>query len=229
MAWETNTLEYDPNYGGYFSKLTPGDMYHNRETNTSGGIGEFHFGYSENYMNKFYYGASLGIRRFNYNEEFRHNERLLDTIGTTLRSFDYSQNLETVGTGFNFKLGFLYLLSDFFRFGFAFENEEVANQFRTVLNTRIGIEYMLLTDFFVRGGYALLPQPFKQDVGNLTTPNQTFSGGIGLKFKNMNLDLSYRLVKLNTEFYAFDPSKIENRTEFNSSLHNIFIAFNLKF
>lgn len=235
-------------------------------------------------------------------------------------SFDYRYNLRTSGTGYNLKLGLLYLPSDFFRIGFAFEsptiiglednwnadmsathdygvenlpanlvpegsfeyriktpmklrgsfayilnyrgainvdlemarfnagrlrpqnsafnsqaydfqleNEEVENQFRTVLNTRIGIEYMILKDIFVRAGYALLPQPYQKSIGNLNKPNQTFSGGLGWNKENISLDLSYRQVTINSEYYAFDPSQIENRTEFTSVLHNIVLTFNLKF
>lgn len=320
LAYDTYAVDYDPSTGEYISRLTSGDMYHNREINTSGGIGEFHIGYSENYMNKLYYGVSLGIRRFNYEQDYVHNETLLDTTGVSLRSFDYIYNLATSGTGYNLKLGFLYLPSDFFRIGFAFEsptiatlednwranmtathdygtesiqekyvpegrfeyqlktpmkirgsfayvlnyrgavnvdlemarfnagelrpeggafntqgynfaaeNEEVQNQFRTVLNTRIGFEYMILKDVFVRAGYALLPQPYKKQVGNLNMPNQTFAGGLGWKLNNINLDLSYRQLRLNSEYYAFDPSKSENRTEFTSVLHNIVFTFNLTF
>ena len=320
LAYDTYAVDYDPSTGEYISRLTPGDMYHNREIKTSGGIGEFHIGYSENYMNKLYYGVSLGIRRFNYEQDYVHTETLLDTSGVSLRSFDYIYNLATSGTGYNLKLGFLYLPSDFFRIGFAFEsptiatlednwranmtanhdygtesiqekyvpegrfeyqlktpmkirgsfayvlnyrgainvdlemarfnagklrpeggafntqgynfaaeNEEVQNQFRNVLNTRVGFEYMILKDVFVRAGYALLPQPYKKQIGNLNMPNQTFAGGLGWKINNINLDLSYRQLRLNSEYYAFDPSKSENRTEFSSVLHNIVFTFNLTF
>lgn len=320
LAYDTYALDFDPSTGEYVSRLTPGDMYHNREINTSGGIGEFHIGYSENYMNKLYYGVSLGIRRFKYEEDYVHTETLLDTTGVSLRSFDYIHNLSIKGTGYNLKLGLLYLPSDFFRIGFAFEsptivglednwranmtathnygvesvpeefvpegrfeyqlktpmklrgsfayilnyrgainvdiemarynagklrpeggafntqgynfaveNQEVQNQFRTVLNTRIGFEYMIIKDVFVRAGYALLPQPYKKSIGNLNKPNQTFAGGLGWSINNINLDLSYRQLRLNSEYYAFDPSKSENRTEFTSVLHNIVFTFSLKF
>src|SRR5690554_7939491 len=66
-------LDYDMN-GNYISRLTMGDMYHDREINTGGGIGEFHISYSENYGNVFYYGGSIGIRRVKYDEN-RSEER----------------------------------------------------------------------------------------------------------------------------------------------------------
>jgi len=320
LAYDVFALDYDKSNFEYVSRLTSGDMYHNREINTDGGIGEFHIGYSENYMNKFYYGGSIGIRRVNYEENYNHNERLLDTVGTTLRYFDYSYEQITKGTGFNLKLGILYLFSEQFRVGLAFEsptiialedewtadmtamhndglrfvesefvpkgnfeyriktpmklrgsfayvigmrgavnvdlemsrlpggrlmpastlentnsytfdnqNSEVRIQYRTILNTRIGMEYMVYTDIFLRGGLAVLPQPFKKELGNLTTPNMTYSAGIGWDNKYLSIDLSYRLLQLRSEYYAFDPTKIENRTEFNINVHNVVLSARLKF
>ncbi|WP_107038780.1 hypothetical protein [Brumimicrobium mesophilum] len=320
LAYDVFALDYDPSSGQYISRLTPGDMYHNRQIETDGGIGEFHIGYSENYMNKFYYGASIGIRRIKYDERFNHNERLLDTIGTTLRSFDYSYEQTTRGTGFNLKLGVLFLPSEQFRLGLAFEsptiislndqwtanmtalhddglkfiddqfipdgefdyrmktpmklrgsfayilgmrgainvelemsrlpggrlkpdntiestnvyefndeNSEAKNQFRTIVNTRIGMEYMIFTDLFLRGGIAILPQPYNKELGNVSTPNMTYSGGIGWDNNTFSLDLSYRLLELHSDYYAFDATKIENRTEFKTQVHNIVLTARLKF
>lgn len=320
LAYDVFALDYDMN-GNYISRLTMGDMYHDREINTGGGIGEFHIGYSENYGNVFYYGGSIGIRRVKYDENYTHSERLLDTVGTTLRSFDYRYEQYSTGTGLNLKLGVLFLPSEQIRLGLAFEsptvvgmkeewsanmtamhndglksvlpeyvpvgrfdyrvktpmklrasfayilglrgainvdlemarlpggmlrpsndlqssasaytfeyeNNEVEAQFRTILNTRIGMEYMIFPDFFLRGGIAILPQPYKKEIGNINTPNMTYSGGIGWESKRFAVDLSYRVLSLSSDYYAFDPSKIENRAEFNTNVHNIVITAGFKF
>ena len=120
LAYDVYALDFNDNTNEYESRLTAGDMYHNRSINTSGGMGEFHIGYSENYLNQLYYGASLGIRRIRYNEEYNHNERLLDTAGVSLREFGYMYSQETAGTGFNLKLGVIYLPVDHVRLGFSF-------------------------------------------------------------------------------------------------------------
>ncbi len=322
LAYSVHALNYNPSNFQYSPELTLnyGDIYHTREINTEGGIGEFHIGYSENYMNQFYYGGSLGIRRVNYDENYIHSERLIDTVGVTLRDFDYSYEQITRGTGVNLKLGILYLPTEQFRLGLAFEsptminledewsasmsathennehinsdyvptgrfeyriktpmklrasfayifgmrgainmdlemsrlqggrlkpsnttgsssdaytfnyeNEEVEYQFRTIMNTRIGIEYMVYTDLYLRCGIAVLPQPYKKELGNLNAPNMTYSTGIGWDNKYLSIDLSYRLLQINSEYYAFDPSKIENRTEFKTNMHNVVLTGRLKF
>ena len=58
--------------------------------------------------------------------------------------------------------------------------------------------------------------------------NQTVSGGIGWENDWFRLDASYRLSQLNYDYYAFDPSKIENKTTFKSNVHNIVISAALK-
>ncbi|MDX1651922.1 MAG: outer membrane protein transport protein [Brumimicrobium sp.] len=319
LAYDVYAIDFDPTTQQYYSRLTMGDMYHRQDIRTKGGIGEFHIGYSENYLNQWYYGGSIGIRTYNYEESYVHSESLLDTVGTTLRSFDYIYDQVTEGTGFNLKLGFLYLPTDQIRFGLAFEsptvtrfednwranmtaehdygtetidptfvpegrfeyrmktpmklrgsfayilnfrgainldleyanfpggrlnsinpsafdsynfeaeNEQVNEQFRGVLNSRIGFEYMFLRDVYFRAGYAYLPQPYKTEVGNVRKANQTFAGGLGYKFRKFTFDISYRLLRLYSDYYAFDPSKPENRTEFQSDLHHFVFSAKIGF
>ncbi|MCO5268194.1 MAG: hypothetical protein M9897_04780 [Brumimicrobium sp.] len=322
LAYDTYAVDWDDISGQYYSRLTNGDMYHHREITNGGGIGEYHIGYSENYANILYYGASLGIRRVKYNESYDHTERLLDTVGTSLRSFTYSYDQTTKGTGFNLKLGILYLPINEIRLGLAFEtpsiirfedkwstnmtaehadgvksilpeyvpigkfsyriktpmklrgsvayifgmrgainidvemshlpggklrsqavsnnqtgplynfdieNQEVKNQFRTVFNTRIGIEYMIAHDLYLRAGFALLPQPYKKSIGNIKTPDLTYSGGLGWENKFVYIDVSYRLLQTHSDYYAFDPSKIENRTQFKTNVHHVVLTAGFKF
>lgn len=319
LAYDVYALDYDYDNDIYTSRLTMGDNYHNRDIKTEGGMGEFSIGYSENYMNQLYYGANVGFRRVKYYENYSHEERLLDTVGTSLRSFNYMYEQQTEGLGINLKLGLIYLPTQNVRLGFSFEsptlmslednwtsdmtathddgvkyiepeyvptgnfsysmttpmklrgsfayilglrgainvdlemarygqgklrpdystnnvnpytfdleNEEVGNQYRTILNTRIGVEYMILRDFYVRAGYALLPQPYQRELKGSLSVNQSFAGGIGWENDWIRVDFAIRQTQLNTQYYAFDPSKIENRTEFKSKLNNFSLSAALK-
>ena len=320
LAYDVFALDYDQASGSYVSRLTLGDNYHNRQINTEGGMGEFSIGYSENYLNKLYYGFNVGIRTINYNEEYFHEETLLEPGESTLRSFDYDYGLNTGGTGFNLKLGILYLptadirlglayesptlynLNDTWtanmtathnygvesinpidipegefdyrlvtpmklrgsfayiinlrgainvdlelaRFGqgllrpssssnlfdpydYAFENAEVYNQYRTVLNTRVGAEYMILRDIYLRGGFALLPQPFERGLNSNLSINYILSGGIGYETDLIRIDLALRHLRMDSNYFSFDPSQIENRTVFNTTINNLAFSFAYKF
>lgn len=106
-------------------------------------------------------------------------------------------------------------------YAFQFENMEIKNQYRPVFNMRIGAEYLLSKEFFLRGGIALLPQPYKKDIKNLSETNKTFAFGFGWEHENVMIDFSYRAVSMNTDYFAFDPSKQANRTLF-ATWSNIF-------
>lgn len=119
LAWETYMINFDPSSVSYYSLLSPGNMFHERTVTTKGGITELFFSYSANYMNKLYIGANLGVRFMRYEEDFVHQETLLDTSGTDLRSFEYTYNLRTEGNGSNLKIGAIYLISESLRLGLA--------------------------------------------------------------------------------------------------------------
>jgi long-subunit fatty acid transport protein len=304
LALDAEALFYDPISQTYQSRLTSGDMYHERRIKTDGGIGEWHIGISENYLNKLYYGASLGIRRINYSQNIFHKETVLEPDSLSILAFDYFNNLEVTGRGLNIKLGMIYLPQESLRLGlafesptwlnmeeefdadmiayhsfgavevpeefkpfgafdyrmrtpmklrgsvafifenrgalnfdlelldygrgqlrpaedaplnsydFSFENDQVALQFRPVLNLRIGGEYLLTRTLFIRGGFGLLPQPYEKEIKNFSGINKTFAIGLGYEKDGFNLDLSFRAFNFNEDYYAFDPSQEDNLTTF---------------
>lgn len=125
LAYETYAIDFDnPNY---VSRLTNGDMMHQRTVTTTGGISEYYFNFSGNYINKLYIGGNIGIQRLRYSENIDHSEYLLDTVGVSLRSFDYNYNFNTKGNGLNLKIGVIYLPQDNVRIGFALHTPTAFN------------------------------------------------------------------------------------------------------
>ena len=122
LAFNTNAIEYNNTSQQFNSLLNNGDMYHQRTVESKGGIGEFFFSYSTNYLNKLYLGGNIGIRKYRYEETYNHTETLTDTSSTPMRSFDYQYNLDTKGLGLNIKLGAIYLVTESFRLGLAFHS-----------------------------------------------------------------------------------------------------------
>ena len=70
-----------------------------------------------NYADKFQIGITFGIQNARYKQIA---EFLEESDSTDLKSFDYTENLETKGNGYNFKFGMIYRPKDFIRFGLAF-------------------------------------------------------------------------------------------------------------
>ncbi len=147
LAWETYAINYDPVTVSYYSLLNTGNVKHNREIATKGGINEWFLSYSANRLNKLYFGGVISIRSSKYSEKYTHTESLIDTTTTTFRSFDYEYNLSTKGTGVNLKLGVIYMVTEAFRVGAAFHSPTInqmtdewgANMTSYFSDTTIGI------------------------------------------------------------------------------------------
>jgi hypothetical protein len=123
LAWDTYAIDPD-NMGGYVPRLTSGDMYHNRSIVRKGGVSEYAFSYSNNYLNKLYFGVNAGFRRANFEESFSHKESLLDNPEiVSLDSFEYRYNLNTSGWGNIFKIGVIYLPFESLRLGLSLHSK----------------------------------------------------------------------------------------------------------
>lgn len=119
LAYQTDVIKYNNVTNEFYSQLNAGDMYHNRTIDTKGGINELYANFSANYLNKLYLGGSFSIRSYRYIEEYSHKETLVDTTGTSLRSFQYDYYLKTKGSGATVRIGIIYLVNESIRFGVA--------------------------------------------------------------------------------------------------------------
>lgn len=119
LAWDTYAIDPDGS-GGYFARLDPAyNVNHRRDVSSRGGISEYNFNYSANYMNKLYIGANIGLRTGKYQEDYYHAEQALNSDLYELDSFQYEYHLKTKGSGSNFKLGLIYLPKESIRLGLA--------------------------------------------------------------------------------------------------------------
>ncbi|PKP47991.1 MAG: hypothetical protein CVT95_04970 [Bacteroidetes bacterium HGW-Bacteroidetes-12] len=88
---------------------------------TKGGMGETFFGIGGNFEDKLYIGAIMGITtvRYEFNRTYKETSDASDTL-TEFKSFTVKDFVKTSGSGINLKLGMIYSLTDWFRFGLAF-------------------------------------------------------------------------------------------------------------
>ncbi|WP_343633197.1 hypothetical protein [Fluviicola sp.] len=119
LAYQTYAIDPDAN-NNYYPRLNSADVIHNRTVLNRGGINEFYFGLSANYLDKIYFGASVSYNTLNFSESIIHKETLTDTTGTLgLMSYVYQYNYRSKGGGTNVKLGAIFLPADWFRVGVA--------------------------------------------------------------------------------------------------------------
>src|SRR5690606_17410473 len=107
--------------GNYQVNLSSIDtMNHHRVVSTKGGVSEYTFSYSTNYLNRLYFGINWGLRTARYTEDYTHTESQIDGPSTSIDSFQYIYHLETRGNGSNFKFGAIYLPVPQLRVGLSF-------------------------------------------------------------------------------------------------------------
>lgn len=314
LAYETYAI--DPNgSGGYVPRLTIYDtMYHKRTVETKGGVSEYTFSYSTNYLNKLYFGINWGIRTARYTENYTHREQL-ENATLSLDSISYSYNLETKGSGNNFKIGVIYLPYEALRLGlslhtptyynltdnwsatmssfhgdttyaiesgqgptanykyrlrtpakvvgsiayvfgtrgcinvdmeyinyssanlkstkdasftpadYRLQNDEAADLLRSVVNVRVGGEMVFQSQYFLRGGFAYYPQPYKEAAANGTKATTVYSLGGGIKFGRNTLDLAYKIQNKDFNYYAF----AESLTRIKTVTQGIVVSYSLSF
>lgn len=299
LAWNTYAIDPDGN-GGYAANLALTDTTLQKRTiTTKGGLGNFSFNYSFNYLNKLYFGANAGIQIVNYTDSYTHTEINNPNSTAAVDSFNYDYSLRTKGQGFNLKLGGIYLPNEFIRLGFAFhsktyynltdswtanmttyrndsvftipdsyipvgkykyrlqtpgkwiasigfvskrigainadfefvnypgnklkstksfsydpepnnysyQNDEIKNLLRPVVNIRLGGEIVIATNYFIRLGFAHYPQPYKKAYSGSYQATSVYSAGLGIRIKKrFNFDLTYKLQNNNFDYIAYEGS-----------------------
>ncbi len=93
---------------------------------TTGGMYELALAGAFNKEDKWYFGGTLGIPIVNYKSSTQFTES--DTSSNNMngfRSFDYRDNFQSTGVGFNVKLGAIYKPQEYIRIGLAVHSPSV--------------------------------------------------------------------------------------------------------
>lgn len=123
-AWLIDPLNGTGGKDVYTTQMYVDSIQQDHEFTNKGSLGEWSFGLSGNYNDKLYIGGSVNFQRFSFEQEKIHSETsLIDT--TSLISFSYTENLETVGKGVNVKLGTIYLPTQWLRIGVSYHSPTV--------------------------------------------------------------------------------------------------------
>lgn len=120
LAWWAYLLDLaNPNTDNqYISPIPAGSKLQTKSINTRGSMNEYVFSVGANYNDRLYLGMTLGIPFIRYYESSVYTENNIQN--SDLKSFNRIEDLETRGSGVNFKLGIIYRANDWFRIGAAF-------------------------------------------------------------------------------------------------------------
>ncbi len=101
----------------YQIDLPNGGVNQRKSIDTKGSLNEMVFAVGANYGDRLYLGATLGIPYIRYSETSVFTETDAEGNSDFFKSFTRTDNLETSGTGINFKFGLIYRATDWLRLG----------------------------------------------------------------------------------------------------------------
>ena len=114
-------------------------------------------------------------------------------------------------------------------YDFKAENAAIKSLYRSVINLRLGAEYAITSRFFVRGGFAYYPSPYKKSVSGALGATSFYTLGVGYKWKKIYIDLGYKFQNWNQNYYAFNPLDSKNLTSFKNQRNNIMLTVGFPF
>lgn len=147
MAYYAWLTDYDTTTGSYSNFATPNAGIQQRKSiETRGSMHETVLSFGGNYNNRLYLGATIGFTGLKYIEESYYEEADIEDSIPDFNMFQYSQDLTAKGSGMNFKFGFIYRVTDFFRLGAAVHSPtyfSVSENYSSELNSKFdsGISY----------------------------------------------------------------------------------------
>ncbi len=96
-----------------------------REVDNLGTSGEHNIAMSANWGDKLFLGASIGLSSVNYTGHYYHTEADENSVIPYFKDLSYTDHFEADGTGWNFKLGLIFLPVEILRLGLSFQTPTI--------------------------------------------------------------------------------------------------------
>ena len=128
LAYEQYLINpVSPNATNYVSAFNRYGERQKQLIERRGNQGEYNIALSGNIQHKLFLGMSLGIQDIYFREVKTLEENDPDDIIANFKSLRFKENLNTQGTGYNIKLGFLYSPVESLRIGAGFHTPTIIN------------------------------------------------------------------------------------------------------
>ncbi len=141
LAYETWLIGEDDE--GFFTDMLHGvDQF--QETNTSGSVREFVLSMGANYNDRLYLGATVGFPSISYEEESVFHEQDVEGSNEVFNSMTFRNNFKTTGSGYNFKFGAIFRVTDFVRLGGAFHSPtfyDLRDSYSSSMRSDLNLDY----------------------------------------------------------------------------------------
>lgn len=119
LAFDADLMFYDTANSMYQVDMPGGGIEQYKSIESRGNTRETALSFGANFNDKFFIGTTFGFTDIKYIEEAVIQEKDSEELNSFFKSFKKTDNLRTVGSGFNMKLGFIYRPASFLRIGAA--------------------------------------------------------------------------------------------------------------
>ena len=217
IGYQSYLINYDSN-SGFFRTVVPWDdsngLNQRRRVHETGSMNEMVISFGGNYMEKLMLGATIGIPMIRYDRVSDYSESI-DVPTANFSNYTYTEKLTTKGSGVNLKLGFIYKVSDNFRFGAAVHTPSYIAMTDDYISS-INYNAQLHTGNFTTGGGSI-------DY-TLTTPWKAVVSATGLFGKYGFITADYEFVNYHAMRYGFSGDFIDYQTAINQTIKNTYKA-----
>ena len=119
LAYNTYLIDPIDTIGNYSSVVpVSGGVKQSKSITTSGSMNEMAISLGGNYNDQFFIGGTIGFPFIRYFEQSTYRELDIDTI-STFKAFSLNEDISTIGSGINFKLGMIFIPVKYVRLGAA--------------------------------------------------------------------------------------------------------------
>lgn len=108
------------NYGDNFPSVYGQNL--RRVITNEGYTGEHAFSIGGNYSDKFFFGATIGVNRLKFTDQYEHYEETNTNLISGFEHFNYTTLSDNTGTGISFKAGAIFKPVESLRIGVAFHS-----------------------------------------------------------------------------------------------------------
>lgn len=120
LAYDTYVIDLEEETTDSYFPLVPLGSMQREIINTSGYAGEWLFSFGANYEHKFFLGATFAIESVDFTRNSNYSEINDHDADYYFEEFRFGRSLNTWGTGYTFKAGFIYTPVQLIRIGGSF-------------------------------------------------------------------------------------------------------------
>jgi long-subunit fatty acid transport protein len=218
-AYQTYLVNFDPELQSWTSPIQD-SVTQSRFRESTGSKNEIVFSGGFNYLDKLYFGATIGVPILRYETDTRFIERDFQGANPDFTEFELTQRYRTNGLGVNFKTGVIYRVNEVVRIGAAIHTPErmsMNERFSSNIDSRA-----FNTNWFYRS-------PTGEFDYTIRMPWRGILGASFFMNQRGFFSLDYEAVDYSSIRYTFSPAFQEIADGINMDIRNKYrVAHNIR-